>query len=432
MLRVIKFLVVAAAAIAFFWWLMSLPGTFSMQIGGTSLAAPTPVAILAGIVLFIVLYVLVRILFTIIRLPGRTRRMKLARARDQGDAAVTRTLLALAGNDGDAARREASRSRKLLGDTPQTLLLAAYAGRQAGQNEEADAAFKLLADRKDAAFLGLRGLMQQAVTRGDWTEAQALSDRAEQAAPGSPWLRTERLRLAVRSKSWKQALTLSGAGDPVAAIGAAAAESESDPSEARRLAKRAWKADSGFVPAALVYARLLREAGKERAAQEVIRTTWRTSPHPDLAILALASDQGGVSRQSRADTLAAANPTHGESQLMLAEVALETNNLIEARRHAEAAAEFPMTRRRAWRVIADIAERDNDPAYRAEAMRRAAEAAPDPVWRCTVCGTEYHEWHAVCQACNSAGSIVWTGAQDAPIQERPHLLAADEADSILP
>ena len=145
---------------------------------------------------------------------------------------MTRTLLALAAGETGEARREAGRARRLLGDTPATLLLAAEAGRIAGRTDEAEAAFRALAERDDAAFLGLRGLLRQAVEREDWQEAAVLARRAEAVQPGAAWLRRERARLAVRAGNWSEALALADPDAPKAALAAAAADAEADASRA--------------------------------------------------------------------------------------------------------------------------------------------------------------------------------------------------------
>ena len=104
MRRVIAFLVFTVAAVAFAWWLAGLPGVVAVTIGTLAITAPSSLALLGVIVLFLLLYFLVRVLAAIIRLPARTRRMRFERQRVTGDRAVTRTLLALAGGDSAAAR----------------------------------------------------------------------------------------------------------------------------------------------------------------------------------------------------------------------------------------------------------------------------------------------------------------------------------------
>ena len=428
MRRVIAFLLVTAVLVAFAWWLADLPGTVGATIGDVSITLATSWAVLALLVLVAILYVIIRLLVMIIRLPSRTRRLQGERARKQGSDAVTRTLLALAGGDAATARRQAQRSRALLGDTPQTLLLAAYAGRQAGQADEADAAFNLLASRKDAAFLGLRGLMQGAIAREDWTSATALARQAEEVNPGAPWLRTERARLAMQGGNWKDALALSGAGDPVAALGVAAAAAEADPAEARRLAKQAWQSNMGFAPAALLYAHQLRDGGKEKKALEVLRMSWGQSPHPAVAEAHLATSADPTIRAARVETLAAAAPNHAETHLLRARTALDAGDFAAARRHAEAALSSGVTQRRVWLLLADIGEREGNAVAASDALHQAASADPDPHWRCDSCGMVHATWHMVCSNCDAAGRIHWGTTGDSATR----LQLTGASDPILP
>ncbi len=428
MRRVIVFLLVTAILVAFAWWLAGLPGTVGATVGDVSINMATSWAVLALLVLLAVAYLVIRLLAMIVRLPGRTRRMQGERARKQGSDAVTRTLLALAGGDADTARRQAQRSRALLGDTPQTLLLAAYAGRQAGQTEEANAAFNLLAGRKDAAFLGLRGLLQGAIGRGDWTEANALARQAEEVNPGAPWLQTERARLAMQGGHWKGALALASPGDPVAALGVAAAGSEADPGEARRLAKQAWQSEPGFAPAALLYAHLLRDGGKEKKALEVLRVSWGQAPHPALAEAYLATSPSAAVRASRVESLAAAAPGHAETDLLRARAALESHQFPDARRHGEAALSGGLTQRRVWLLLADIGEREGDAVATSDALHQAASAEPDPHWRCDNCGAAHDSWHMVCSKCDATGRIHWGTTADGSTRPQP----TGSSDPILP
>jgi HemY protein len=417
MLRIIAILVVGAVVTAGAWWLALLPGTVSAEIGETTLEAPTPVVALGLVLLFVAFYLVVRLIGHILALPHHTRRWQGHRRRSGGDVAVTRTLLALAAGEGGDARREAARARKLLGDTPQTLLLAAEAGRLAGREDEAEAAFRALAARQDAPFIGLRGLLRQAIAREDWSEAAALARQAEAASPGAAWLRTERAQLAVRAGNWGEALALAGPDAPKATLGAAAAEAEPDPAKALRLAKQAWTADPALVPAALSYARRLRQAGKEGRAQDVVRTSWTANPHPDLAEFALAATPEPLARVQAAARLAKANPGHPESLLAQARAELDAGLTGEARRHAEAAREAGLNQRRLWLLLADIehAEPHDDGTAGRDALRHAATADPDPTWVCQDCGTTYPAWRPTCTVCGHTGTIGWAPAGKARV-----------------
>lgn len=420
MRRILLVLLVAAVVLGLAWGLASLPGTMNADIGAYSFQAATPVVALGLLLLFALVYGVFRLLGAAIRLPRTLRARRSAKRRRAGDVAQTRTLLALAAGETGEARREASRARRLLGDTPTTLLLAAEAGRIAGRVDEAETAFRALADRPDAAFLGLRGLLRQAVEREDWTEASVLARQAEATQPGAAWLRRERARLAVRTGNWADALALSDADVPKAALTTAAAEAEPDEAKATRLARAAWKEDPSLAPAALAFARRLRSAGRENRALAAIRHSWSIAPHPDLADFALAPITDPLQRMQAAQRLTDANPQHAESRLLLGRVALAAGLTGEARRNAEAARSAGLNQRRMWLLLSEIDEAEG--SDQRDALRHAATAEPDPLWVCGACHTAHAAWTANCPDCFTVGSLRWgIGATPAPplIQELP-------------
>lgn len=416
MVTVLWFLVLAALCVAGAWWVAALPGSVSITIIGTTIETSTPVALTLLTLLFLVIYVVVRLIAGVIRLPRVMRRGRRDRSRVRGDAAITRTLVALAANDGGAARREAERSRRLLGDTPLTLLLAAQAGRQAGREDEATEVFRRLAERSDGRLLGLRGLLRQAVAREDWVAAAGYAEQAEAAHPGAAWLTEERQRLALQTGHYREALRLLGparrrAGGAVgarAALGVAAAEEETDTNASLRLAKAAFEADQGLAPAAIAYATRLRAGGRERPARDALRRTWSIRPQPAVAECYMATLSDKLSRHRAAGELVSANPRHPDSALLLARTALEAGLTTEARRHAVTARNAGLNDRRLWLLLADLSEVEGDAAGSQEALRHIPGALPEPAWRCGNCGTLHQEWMAVCDACGVPGKIEWT------------------------
>lgn len=420
MLRALLFVAVAAATVGVSWWVSGLSGQVSATVSGLSFEAPAPVAIgmLAGIVLGA--HLLLRLLAGLARLPGRLGGWKARRRRVTGDDAVTHSLVALAAGEAEQARRETERARRLLGDTPQTLLLAAEAHRLANDDAAAERIYQSMADRPDAAFLGLRGLFRQALAREDWDSAAELAGRAEDVHPGGPWLRDERTQLAVRTGDWEQALALAGPDAPVADFATAAAEAEGDKARALRLARQAWKTDPGLTPAALVYAGMLRDAGKESRALDVVQQAWARFPHPELATFALAPLTDPMQRVKRATRLTGRAPADGESHFLLAQENLAAGLTGVARRHAESARRAGLTEKRLWLLLADIevAERGETEAGRLaqrDALRQAASAGPDSCWRCEACGVVQPNWEPACPACFAAGRVRWGGPRRAAL-----------------
>ena len=63
----------------------------------------------------------------------------------------------------------------------------------------------------------------------------------------------------------------------------AAAEAEPEKSASLQYARQAFEADPALAPAAVAYATRLRDAGRARAAQDVLRRAWAARPHPSIA-----------------------------------------------------------------------------------------------------------------------------------------------------
>lgn len=420
MRRVILFVLAAIVVVGVAWVLAGLPGTVTVSLSGYTVGVATSLAIAAVAAIVLALLVLIRLLGWIWHTPGRVGFWRARRRRVGGDEAVTRTLVAIAAGAGDAARQESARARKLLGDTPQTLLLAAEAGRLANREDEATELYRRLAERKDAALLGLRGLFRQAMNREAWSEAATIAERAEAAYPNGAWLREERAQLAARTGNWRQALRLAAPPEQRRAFAVAAANAESSPRDAERLARATWRLDKGFAPAALAYARRLREAGHEVKALQVIREAWAAEPNPDLAAFSMAGIEDRLARVREATRIVSYNADHPESQFLLAQLSLEAGLTGEARHHLARAREAGLQQRRAWLLLADIEERahgdsEAGEAAQREALRHAATAEPDAGWICEVCGTDQGRWVPVCGHCHTPGKVGWGTRRMAPL-----------------
>jgi len=431
MRRVLYFLLAIAIVAGLTFAALHLPARATLAFGDIVVETSGTMALALFLAVVVVAYLVLRVAIRLLTLPRRWRRWRAGRRRRRGDRAVVRALVALAAGDSALARHESARTRRFLGDTPQTLLLAAQAARQAGQEEEAAALFGALAGLPEASFLGLRGLFQQAVARQDWPAAATLARRAEASFPGALWLRRERLAMAVRSGAWREALALAGPEAPRAVFAAAAAATEADPAAARRLARRAWREDPRLTAAALAYAGQLRAAGSARAAQKILRAAWTANPHPDLAAFALAPLTDPMARHRAAQLLVSGRPDDPESHLLLARTALAAGLIGQARHHAEAARQH-LHQRRVFLLLTEIAEQEAAAEEGAEvaaaraaavqaALREAAAADPDPAWHCAACGAPAPAWQPVCHACGAAGRIVWESAAAAAPTTRQNL-----------
>ena len=412
MLRALKLLLLCVVVVGIAWALMRLGGTVEVRFGDTFIGLDLPVMLLTLLVLFVVLHGLLTAWRALRRLPARLRAKREAKDRDKGEAALTRALVALAAGTADTARLEVRNARKLLGDRPQVLLLAAEAERIAGSEEGAAEAFRALAARDDARFLGLRGLLRQAIQKQDWPEAQRLAREAEAAQPGAAWLREERAALALRTQDWREALSLAAPGASRAQLALAAAEQEPDAAQAAELEKQAFAADHGFAPAALAHAARLQAAGADRKARAVLEQAWAAAPNPDLADAYLAREAEPLERVKLAETLVQGNRADPESRLLLARTALAGSLTGRARAELESLVNDGTADARAYLLLVELeqVEHGDSPVARTAEARwlRAATAAPsEPRWRCGHCGKVHARWVPVCDGCSTAGTVTW-------------------------
>ena len=413
MRRALLLLAALSAVTAIALWLARVGGTVEIAVGEVWIGVSFPVAVMGLVVAFLLLHVVLSVLGWFRRLPDRRRAARAASRRAEGDAAVTRALIALAAGTAQTARIEVRRARHLLGDTPQTLLLAAEAERLGGREDGAAAAFKALAERPDARFLGLRGLLRQAMQREDWAAAQRLAKEAEAAQPGAAWLREERQLLALRTHDWREALALSPPDAPRAALALAAAQQEEDPARAAEFEKQAFAADPAFAPGALAHAKRLAAAGSARKARGVLEQAWQARPHPDIGAAWLAGERNALARVKAVEDLTHRNREHPESRLLMARAAIDAGLTGRARSELDALVAGGAPDRRTWLLMAELEEVEHGDtadarAAQAKWLRAAANAEGAPRWRCAACGAEHNAWKAECASCGTVGRIAWT------------------------
>lgn len=392
MWKALKFCIVAAVILSFAWWVASLPGVFSADIGSYRIDSSAPVALLLLLVVVAVLVMLVRVLGGLRRAPGRVAGWRGARRQRAGELALQRGLVAVAAGDGSGARAAAVKARAALGDTGFVQWLNAEAARLSGQDEQARLAYEKLTRSAEMKFLGHQGLLRDSLKSGRIEEAARQAREAEEAYPGGAWTREQRLALAVRERNYAGALRLTQTPQARAALAVAACEQAQTPKLALEFAKQAVKADPASPVALAKLAVCLRALGKERAARKTLQKGWQAAPHRLLAAAWLSPEATPLARAQEAAQLASFYPGHMESELLLGETALAAKLTGEAKRHAEAALKAGNEDGRAAAILAALENRPAPPVR--------------PAWRCTSCQTQSESWYCACPSCGQIGSFV--------------------------
>ena len=426
------FMLKVAIAIAVVIWLIDQPGTVTIPWQGQLIEMPFGVFAGALLALMGLAAVGYRLYSTLVRGPKLIERWRGWSRQSRGYDTLSRGLVAVAAGDAEAARKLASKAENLLKNPPLTMLLQAQAAQLNGDERAAGQFFEKMLQRRETEFLGLRGLLLQALRDDDLLRALALAERARALQPKTPWLLRIAFDLEVRLRRWPDALETLAAAVRVKAFDIPAArhfkaavliehsrelEAKGEMEQAARLAHQATNLEPDFVPAVVREARLLARTGRERQAVRAIEKAWAKAPHPRLAEAAqdiAPVNEAPLARAQRYERLCRQRPDHRESHIALAEADLAAELWGQARGHL-IKAEADQPTRRVYRLLAQLETLEKrDPEAARNWLMKAESAAPDPVWICRSCGTTAAIWSAICPNCGAFDSMVWESPQVAP------------------
>lgn len=445
MIRTLLLFVAAAAAVWLAVWFADQPGRVDIEMLGYAIhTEKVGLLIVVLVILAAVAAVLYRLWRALRRAPRSIAEYRGASRRQRGYQALTQGMVAVAAGDPREARRSARRADALLNEPPLTMLLSAQAAQLEGDEDAARRYFECMLDVPEMAFLGTRGLLMQALRRGDKREALRLADKAHSIRPNTPWVLRNLLELQVGAGQWDAAdQTLREAMQAgiiesaeglrrravVAVEASRAASAAGDNETALKRARRAHDMDSDLVPASVAFARCLAEKGRARRATKAVEEAWRKAPHPELAAaygVLGGTDESPLDRVRRFQRLAGLRNDHPESHLALAEASLAAELWGEARKHLEQAGAVRRSAR-FLRLMADLEERENGDLKAARRwLDEAATAAPEYAWYCGDCGSVAGEWHACCSNCGAFATLEWRLPPGLPATAAVPVLAPDE------
>ena len=274
------------------------------------------------------------------------------------------------------------------------------------------------------SFLGLRGLIGQALREGDQAQALAYAERAFQLRPQTPWVVHSLFDMQAQIGQWKAAqetldtglrrrVVTQDKGRTLKALllveRSRTAERDGHAADALSLAREAFGLAPERIAVSSRLAELQIKAGDGKRAARTLERGWALAPHPDLAQLYLkaSSESDPLKRVGVVRRLAERNPNDIESHLALAQASLDAGLWGEARRYLETAGGAHPTGR-VCRMMAEVEEgAHSDQAKVHEWLARAADAPADPTWRCSVCGAHHESWRSVCESCGAFGTLHW-------------------------
>lgn len=422
--RILIWFAAAVAAMLGAVWLAERPGTLTAEWQGWRLdtnVGVVAIAVVALILLGVALWLLYR---WIAGAPGALLEGWGESRRRRGYRELTQGLAAVAAGDGAEAQKHARKAEQLLAEPALTLLLSAQAAQLTGDRDGAKQAFDAMLGDEQMAFLGLRGLIGQALRDGDQATALAHAERAFTLRPQTPWVVHSLFDMQAQAGQWKAAQATLEAGMRRKVIGAdkgrtlkalleversREVEQAGGTSDALALAREAFSLAPERIAVAARLAELQLKAGEAKKAMKTLERGWAVAPHPDLVGLYLkaSGESEPLKRVGIVRRLVAQNPHDIESHLALAQASLDAGLWGEARRHLETAGgTSPPVR--VCRLMAEVEERADAGAAKVhDWLARAAAAPADRSWSCTACGAHHEAWRSVCGSCGAFGTLQW-------------------------
>ena len=420
MIKLIWRFVLLVLAGMLFAWLADRPGQIEIQWLGRIIH----VSVLVGLVLLafalIVGLFFWRLFHKLWHSPKTAREYWRFRKHRKAYESLSRGIVAAGAGDATAAARHAAIAADTLKNEPLVNLLTAQAAQLRGDKAAVKQAFEAMAAGGETELLGLRGLFAEARQTADWTQARSIAERAYAKNPRLAWASTAVLQTQVMAKDWFAAaktldqqqksglLTRAEAQRKRAIVLAADALALEDTQSTTALerALEAHATDASLVPAALVAARLQIAAGQAKKAAKVIRGTWNSNPHPDLATTLARgfADDTPEERFERIRDLAGKSPDNIEAAYALARAAFEARRIDVARGLLQP---FTQSRpqQRICALMAQIEDESGDKGRSREWLAKAIHGPRDPVWVAE--GVASAHWFPVSPITNEIVSCEW-------------------------
>lgn len=421
MIRLALWIIASLVITAAIAWLISLPGTLTIELLGYRMQPQLGVAaffLIGAIAVAILVWGIVK---RIVAAPYFLARRSRERRKDAGFMALSDGFIALQSGDAARARQLAREAQNHLPRNPAAQLLEARADLALGDMHAAREHYRALISNRKTAVAALAGLFDQSRQQGRPDVALTFAQKALDIVPVTPWAREAVFDDLTRNGRWDEALAML-VDDPAitreermrkrrrqAVVETARAQIDEgrEPMAALEHALAALKLQSDFVPAALIAARIYINRNESRRAQSLLRRVWRATSHPDVALLFANAVPGAsaVDRLKRVRELVELPPANKAGALVLARAAIDAFDWVTAR---SALANYSSANpsQAVCELMGEIEDGQNADSAKAREWRQRALGAPrDPQW--TADGITADEWEPLSPVTGKLDAFEW-------------------------
>ena len=444
MIRIVLYLVGIAAVAAGMSWLADRPGSLVVNWEGYEVET----SVFRAVVILALTLATTLFLWSLLRQvwasPAMLGRYFTRRRQERGLDALSGGLIAIGAGDRSLATRYAVQARKSLPNEPLTHLLRAQAAQLAGDRTTSRRIFEAMLSQPDTEQLGLRGLFLEAEREGEAEAARQFAERALRINPRLGWATESLFALQCREARWEDALDTVAAARRYGHLDKAVADrrravlltaraqelEDTNGARAQELATEASSLAPDLVPAAVIAGRQFASRGATAKAAKVLERTWKSSPHPELALVYAHARPGDsprdrLERVKRLWRMASYSP---ESNIALATAAIEAREWAEARQALEPLIEGNLSRRVCALMARIEGESSNDTGRVREWLARAVDAPRDPAW--TADGVVAERWAPVSPVTANLDAFEWKVPPE-PNQESDTALALKKIEEMV-
>ncbi|HEV7719350.1 MAG TPA: heme biosynthesis HemY N-terminal domain-containing protein [Arsenicitalea sp.] len=421
MIRLATWIVASLLITAGIAWLISVPGTMTIELAGYRMQPRLGTAAFVIVVLIVVIIFLWSIIRRLLSAPRYLRRRAEDKRKQRGVDALSDAFIAHSAGNHAQAKQLAREARNHLPANAAARLLEARAHLALGDMGAAREHYRALISNPKTALAALSGLHDQAHAQGRPEVALTFAKKAVTIAPTTSWASAAVFDDLTRKGQWAEALAMI-AEEPAntreekaqkrrrqAVLETALAQKfeATDPLAALEHANAALRLLPDFVPAALIAARVHSNRGEARKAMSLLRRVWRVTLHPDIATLYANAVSGAsaVDRFKRVRELIDSPPANRDAAIVLARAAIDAYEWPAAR-NALASFSTANPTQAVATLMAEIEEGQNaDQGKAREWLARAVRAPRDPAW--TADGVTAEEWAPVSPVTGKLDAFEW-------------------------